>query len=106
MKFSVVLLCYVLKSFLNISAEAANVNAGLGFNGFDENGNAKWDLLQNAKVRAVEVCNLECSPFIHQFTWSLKIYTVIKDNITISQCYFSLIFFRKGGGVYSSFRIE
>ncbi len=45
--------------YLTVSAEAANVNAGLGFNGFDENGNAKWDLLQNAKVRSVEVYRLE-----------------------------------------------
>ncbi len=38
-----------------VAAEAGNCNAGLGYNGLDEKGQAKWDLIQNAKVRKVEV---------------------------------------------------
>ena len=28
---------------------------GLGFNGYDEEGNSKWDLISNADVRKIEV---------------------------------------------------
>ena len=36
-------------------AEAGNCNAGIGYNGLDEQGQPKWDLMSNAKVRNVEV---------------------------------------------------
>lgn len=37
------------------SGEAINVAAGFGFNGYDENGKAKWDLVDNVNVWVVEV---------------------------------------------------
>ena len=40
---------------LYIAAEAVNMNAGFGFSGYDDNGRAKWDLLDNAKIRKIEV---------------------------------------------------
>lgn len=33
-----------------------NNSAGLGFNGYDDKGNAKWDLLNNVKIYELEVC--------------------------------------------------
>lgn len=33
-----------------------NNAAGLGFNGYDDKGNAKWDLLNNVKIYELEVC--------------------------------------------------
>lgn len=38
-----------------ILAEAVCNASGLGFSGFDENENAKWDLASNVKVLRVEV---------------------------------------------------
>lgn len=38
-----------------ILAEAVCNASGLGFNGFDEKGNAKWDLASNVNVIRVEV---------------------------------------------------
>jgi len=32
-----------------------NVAAGLGFNGYDEKGVARWDLIDNADIYKVEV---------------------------------------------------
>lgn len=37
--------------------EAVNNAAGLGFNGYDDKGNAKWDLLNNVKIYELEVSN-------------------------------------------------
>lgn len=36
--------------------EAANNNAGFGISGYDEKGNAKWDLVNNADVLQIEFC--------------------------------------------------
>jgi lysophospholipid acyltransferase 1/2 len=35
--------------------ESVNVNAGLGFNGYDKDGNARWDLIDNADITKVEL---------------------------------------------------
>ena len=35
--------------------EAINNASGLGFNGWDTNGRAKWDLVNNVKIRKLEV---------------------------------------------------
>ena len=40
---------------LFLSAEAVNINSGLGFNGFDDAGRAKWNLINNADILKVEV---------------------------------------------------
>jgi lysophospholipid acyltransferase 1/2 len=40
--------CFVL-------GELVNLAAGLGFNGYDESGNAKWDLINNADILTIEV---------------------------------------------------
>ncbi|PVD32266.1 hypothetical protein C0Q70_07699 [Pomacea canaliculata] len=40
--------------FAWILGEAINVAAGFGFNGYDENGKAKWDLVDNVNVWVVE----------------------------------------------------
>lgn len=34
--------------------EAVNVSSGLGFNGYSEKGNAKWDLIDNADILKIE----------------------------------------------------
>ncbi|ESO06250.1 hypothetical protein HELRODRAFT_120427, partial [Helobdella robusta] len=49
--------------------EASNLNAGLGYNGVDEHGNSRWDLIANVDVLKVE------------FSTSLK---VLIDNWNIS----------------------
>jgi hypothetical protein len=38
-------------------AESVNNASGFGFNGYDQNGDAKWDLLTNLKPIQVEVIN-------------------------------------------------
>lgn len=35
--------------------ELTNLGAGLGFNGYDKDGNDKWDLLTNVKIWQLEV---------------------------------------------------
>jgi lysophospholipid acyltransferase 1/2 len=35
--------------------EAVNNASGLGFNGYDENGKAKWDLVTNIRILELEV---------------------------------------------------
>lgn len=40
--------------FAWILAEASNLSAGLGFNGYDANGHAKWDLIDNVVVLKTE----------------------------------------------------
>ncbi|ELU07319.1 hypothetical protein CAPTEDRAFT_24585, partial [Capitella teleta] len=36
--------------------ELVNLAAGLGFNGYDESGKAKWDLINNADIFTIETC--------------------------------------------------
>ena len=36
------------------------MNAGFGFNGYDEHGNARWDLIDNANIWKIEVTALSC----------------------------------------------
>ena len=36
-----------------------NNASGLGFNGFDDKGKQKWDLVKNVNVYGIEVGNLE-----------------------------------------------
>ena len=45
------------------TGEAVNASSGLGFNGYDEKGKAKWDLIDNADIFKIEVCieDLVCS---------------------------------------------
>ena len=37
------------------TGEAVNYSAGLGFSGYDERGQSKWNLLDNAEIYYVEV---------------------------------------------------
>ena len=39
-----------------VLADAVNNASGLGFNGFDENGNTKWDMVTNINIFKLEVC--------------------------------------------------
>ena len=38
-----------------VSGELVNANSGLGFNGYDKSGAAKWDLIDNADILTIEV---------------------------------------------------
>jgi len=38
-----------------VLADAVNNASGLGFNGYDEKGNARWDLITNVHIIAIEV---------------------------------------------------
>jgi len=38
-----------------ILADAVNNASGLGFDGYDSNGNAKWDLVSNVDIISLEV---------------------------------------------------
>ena len=40
---------------MHCAGESVNYSAGLGFNGYDEEGRSKWNLLDNAEVFYVEV---------------------------------------------------
>lgn len=40
-----------------ILADAVSNASGLGFNGYDNNGNSKWDLVTNIKIIELEVYN-------------------------------------------------
>ena len=59
----------------NISAEAVNNMGGLGFNGYDENGKAKWNRVTNANILKIEVrcffflVNGEYLVSLTQLTW-------------------------------------
>lgn len=45
------------------AGEAVNVSSGLGFNGYSEKGNAKWDLIDNADILKIEVsCIQQAEP--------------------------------------------
>lgn len=46
-----------------VLADMVNNASGLGFNGYDENGNAKWDLVTNVQILKLEVGNLIRSVF-------------------------------------------
>ena len=52
-----------MTSLHHIIGEAVNNAAGLGFNGYDEKGQAKWDLINNVKIYELEVRTLE---WLHQ----------------------------------------
>jgi len=39
------------------TGEAVNYSTGLGFNGYDEKGRSKWNLLDNAEVFDFEVAS-------------------------------------------------
>ncbi len=56
-----------------VLADAVNNACGLGFNGYDENGNAKWDLVTNINIYKLEVCNIIISKLI-KILASLNIY--------------------------------
>ena len=47
--------------FAWLLAEAICNNAGLGFNGYDENSAPRWDLLTNINVIATEVSTFDWS---------------------------------------------
>ena len=51
------LVCLIKLCILFV-AEAVNINAGLGFNGYDKKGKAKYDLLKNADIPGAEVTSL------------------------------------------------
>ncbi len=38
-----------------VLADAVNNASGFGFNGYDKNGNAKWDLVTNVRILDLEV---------------------------------------------------
>lgn len=38
-----------------LTGEAVNVSSGLGFNGYDDKGRARWDLVDNADIWKIEV---------------------------------------------------
>lgn len=38
-----------------VLADAVNNASGLGFNGYDENGKPKWDLITNVRIIEIEV---------------------------------------------------
>ena len=46
--------------FVIFLAEAVNNMCGLGFNGFDANGKAKWDGITNVNILKVEVLTPNC----------------------------------------------
>jgi lysophospholipid acyltransferase 1/2 len=50
-------------------ADAANIGSGLGFDGFDEFGNAKWDLCKNT-----DIIKLETSTSVKHFidNWNIQ----------------------------------
>lgn len=49
--------------------EAVNNAAGLGFNGYDSNGEPKWDLLNNANIFELETCT---SMKINIDSWNIR----------------------------------
>ena len=77
-------------SFYLNAAEAGQNASGFGFHGYDENGKAKWDLLQNAVIRKVEVsCEFISNPgqiYIVSFGTGLKKMT-IKENLVARNCH-------------------
>ena len=51
------LLYFILLSLLSLMfvGELVNNSCGLGFSGYDDKGNAQWDLLNNVKIYQLEV---------------------------------------------------
>lgn len=49
------ILYFILSFFSFFAADAINNAAGFGFNGVDEKGNYRWDLLSNLNIRNIEV---------------------------------------------------
>lgn len=49
-------------------ADAICNASGLGFNGYDKNGNARWDLISNVDVIKFEVGDLNGFVFVLQFS--------------------------------------
>jgi len=41
--------------YICIVGEAVNVSSGLGYNGVDEKGKARWNLVDNADILQIEV---------------------------------------------------
>jgi len=41
-----------------LAGEAVNVSSGLGYNGIDEKGKARWNLVDNADILQIEVLNV------------------------------------------------
>ena len=54
-----------------LEAEAIQNGSGFGFNGYDENGKPKWDLVQNVVIRHVEVKSVLYHKYIQVFTIEL-----------------------------------
>jgi len=44
-----------LRGLDGVAGEAVNVSSGLGYNGVDENGKARWNLVDNADILQIEV---------------------------------------------------
>ena len=47
-------------SIFLLPGEAINNAAGLGFNGYESDGSAKWDLVTNVNIRKLEVSSQTC----------------------------------------------
>ena len=58
------------------SGEAVNYSAGLGFNGYDERGRSKWNLLDNAEVFYVEVEKSGATPQLDSY-YRLKYFVTL-----------------------------
>ena len=53
-------------------ADLVNNASGLGFNGYDANGNARWDLVTN-----INIMNLEVSLFFYSFLNFFKMISLL-----------------------------
>jgi len=45
-----------------VAGESVNASAGLGFNGYNEKGQVRWDLIDNVDIYKVEVCDFFLKP--------------------------------------------
>ena len=52
-----------------VLADAVNNASGLGFNGYDDDGNSKWDLVTNINIFALEVFKSDCFFFLIIFKY-------------------------------------
>jgi len=48
-----------------------NVSSGLGYNGIDEKGKARWNLVDNADILQIEVTST-CLSWLHEFVLLVK----------------------------------
>ena len=71
-------------TFLFVSAEAVNNMCGLGFNGYDENGKAKWNRMTNVDILKLEVCVFLCM-YVGVMCFFVKSSDFIL-SVTILQC--------------------